>query len=133
MRIHLELLLIACLAASACGDDSPMVSPSSPELTSKQILTPIPEPFRNIWAEDASDCERLDGPTRVSIDPATVSFQEGRFDVVSLNKSGKAQLLLGVRFGGGPEQTHILQLSNTAETLSYTGPGIMRTLHRCQT
>lgn len=132
MKIRPLFFLAACLAASACGNDSPTAT-APPPLTSKAKLTPIPEPFRNIWAEQAEDCARLDGPTRVSIDPATVSFREGRFDVVSLNESGAAQLLLGVRFAGGPEQTHILKLSNRAETLSYTGPGILRTLHRCNT
>ena len=39
-------------------------------------------------------------------------------------------LLLSVRFAGGPVQTHILKLTNNAETLSYTGPDILRTLHR---
>ena len=133
MKIRLVLCLVASLAASACGADSPMVASSPAGFSSKAILTPIPEPFRNIWAEETRDCVNLDGPTRVSIDPATVSFREGRFDVVSLNESGEAQLLLGVRFAGGPEQTHILKLSNRAETLSYTGPGILRTLHRCHT
>lgn len=133
MKVRLLYLLAASLAASACGNDSPMVKPSPPELTSKVILTPIPEPFRNVWAEEVRDCVNLDGPTRVDIDPATVSFREGRFDVISLNESGETQLLLGVRFAGGPEQTHILKLSNRAETLSYTGPGILRTLHRCHT
>ena len=133
MRTHLVILLVAGFAASACGDDSPMVASSPPEFTARSTLTPIPEPFRNVWAEQTADCARPDGPTRVSIDPATVSFHEGRFDVVSLNRSGETQLLLGVRFEGGPEQTHILKLSNRAETLSYTGPGILRTLHRCDT
>jgi len=133
VRIYPVLLLAACLAASACGNDSPMATASSAELTSRVKLTPIPEPFRNIWAEQADDCARPDGPTRVSIDPATVSFREGRFDVVSLNPTGETELLLSVRFAGGPVQTHILKLTNNAETLSYTGPDILRTLHRCNT
>ena len=131
LKIRLVILFAAGLAASACGNDSQTADSSQSAFTSQSVLTPIPEPFRNVWAEEAADCASPDGPTRVSVDPATVSFHEGRFDVVSLNESDEAQLLLSVRFQGGPVQTHILKVSDQAETLSYTGPGIMRTLRRC--
>ena len=84
-----------------------------------------------MWAIETADCARVDGPTRINIDPAAVTFPEGRLDVVAINKTGEGQLLLSVRYGGGPEQTHILGLSEGWETLSYTSPGIMRVYHRC--
>ncbi|MDP3492201.1 MAG: hypothetical protein Q8R82_03740 [Hyphomonadaceae bacterium] len=133
MKNRFGFLLAASLVACGCGDGSGAPANADAELSSRTILRPIPAPFRNVWAVETADCSRIDGPTRVNIDPSTISFHEGRFDVVSLDQSGEEQLLLGVRFEGGPLQTHILKLSNQFETLSYTGPEILRTLHRCRT
>lgn len=101
------------------------------ELTAKKVLKPIPEPYRNIWAINLADCPHLDGPTRVSIDPASVSFAQARFDVASINEAVDGELLLEVRVGTGPLQTHILKIGQSAETLSYTSPDVMTTFSRC--
>lgn len=121
---------MTCLMASACGGKLEYPEPVR-DATLDQVLTPVPEPFRNIWAVNIDDCPLIDGKTRISIDPASISFPEGRFDVVTINRPDKDNLLLDVRLGGGPLQTHILHLSDAMSTLSYTGPGILETYHRC--
>ena len=100
-------------------------------LTADAALTPIPKPFRHVWAVELADCGNARGATRINIDPSTISFPEGRFDVLSINEAYEGQLLLTVRFAGGPPQKHVLRLSNEWETLSYTGPGLVGTYHRC--
>lgn len=116
--------------ASACGGRLEYPEPKR-DATLDQVLTPVPEPFRNVWAVDVKDCPLPDGKTRISIDPASVSFPEGRFDVLTINRPDRDNLMIDVRLGGGPLQTHILHLSDAMSTLSYTGPGILRTYHRC--
>jgi len=101
------------------------------QLTGRKALKPIPEPYRNIWAVSLGDCPRVDGPTRISVDPASVSFPEARFDVASINDATEGELLLEVHIGPGPLQTHVLKVGPNAETLSYTAPGIMTTFNRC--
>jgi len=123
--------LIACFLITGCGNDSKMPSAFRDELTADAALTPIPEPFRNVWAVEIADCDNARGATRINIDPSTISFPEGRFDVLSINEAYEGQLLLTVRFAGGPPQKHVLRLSNEWETLSYTGPGLVGTYHRC--
>lgn len=107
-----------------------MASPDA-ELTNDSELSPIPKPYRNVWAGEMADCARSDGPTRINIDPSTVSLPEGRFDVLSLNAVTEGRLLVIGRFAGGPKQTHVLSLESGWETLSYTAPGVLRTYHRC--
>lgn len=128
-------ILAACVASAGCGGESPK-PPSAAEghaaaLTARKELKPIPEPYRNIWAVNLADCPLIEGATRLSVDPASVSFPGARFDVVSLNEAIEGELLLDVRLGQGPVQTHILKIGMNAETLSYTSPGVMTTFKRC--
>ena len=123
--------LVACSLMTGCGNDKKMPPAFRDELTADAVLTPIPEPYRNVWAVEIADCDNARGATRINIDPSTISFPEGRFDVLSINEADKGQLLLTVRFAGGPPQKHVLRLSNEWETLSYTGPGLVGTYHRC--
>jgi len=124
------IAVIACLAASACGE-----RPEQPEFardaTLDRVLTPVPEPFRNVWAVNSDDCARADGKTRINIDPASVSFPEARFDVLAINQPDRDTLMIDVRLGGGPLQTHLLHVSDAMTTLRYRGPGILQTYHRC--
>lgn len=124
------IALIACLLAPACSAqlDQPEFERDA---TLDKALTPVPEPFRNVWAVDPADCPHLDGRTRVSIDPASVSFPEARFDVLTINQPDPDNLLIDVRLGSGPLQTHLLHLSEAMTMLRYTGPGILQTYHRC--
>lgn len=124
------IALIACLTASACSEqlDQPEFERDA---TLDKVLTPVPEPFRNVWAVDLADCPRLDGKTRVSIDPASVSFPEARFDVLAINQPDPDNLLIDVQLGNGPLQTHLLHVSEAMTKLRYTGPGILQTYHRC--
>lgn len=124
------IALIACLLAPACSAqlDQPEFERDA---TLDKVLTPVPEPFRNVWAVDLADCPLLDGKTRVSIDPASVSFPESRFDVLAINQPDRDNLLIDVRLGSGPLQTHLLHVSEAMTTLRYTGPGILQTYHRC--
>ena len=132
MKTSNLFLVIACSLISGCGNGQATQAELQEEaFTADALLAPIPEPFRNVWAVEVADCSNPNGATRISIDPSTVSFPEGRFDLISLNRNGEDDLLLKVRFAGGPPQTHVLHLSNERETLSYTGPGLLRTFHRC--
>lgn len=116
--------------ASACGGRLEYPEPER-DASLDQELTPIPEPFRNVWAVNAEDCPQPDGKTRISIDPGSISFANGRFDVLKINRPDPDSLLIDVRLSGGPMQTHVLHLSDAMSTLSYTGPGILQTYHRC--
>jgi len=122
-------MFVACLMVAACGDAS-KIPRSGAELTADSKLSPIPEPYRNVWAIEMRDCASPDGLTRISINPSRVSFPEGRFDAVSLNAATDGHLLVTGRFAGGPEQTHVLSLESNWETLSYTAPGVLQTYHR---
>lgn len=121
-----------CLLASACGGKLEYPEPER-DATLDQVLTPVPAPFRNVWAVNLDDCLIPEGKTRISVDPASVSFPGGRFDVLTINQPDRDNLLLDVRLGGGPLQTHILHLSDAMNTLSYTAPGILETYQRCKT
>lgn len=122
--------LITCLVASGCGGRLEYPEPER-DATLDEVLKPVPAPFRNVWAVNLADCPLPDGKTRISIDPASVSFPGGRFDVLTINHPDRNNLLIDVRLGGGPLQTHILHLSDAMTTLSYTAPGILETYQRC--
>lgn len=124
------IAVCACLAASACGAREEYPQPPRDAALDK-LLTPVPEPFRNVWAINADDCLHADGKTRISVDPASVSLPEGRFDVVRINQPDPDNLLIDVRLGTGPLQTHVLRVSDAMTTLDYAGPGISQTYHRC--
>ncbi|RYG32303.1 MAG: hypothetical protein EON93_11475 [Burkholderiales bacterium] len=130
MAVVRIIALFTCLAASACGNRQDFPQPAR-DATLDQKLTPVPEPFRNVWAVNLDDCLHADGKTRLSIDPASISFPEARFDVVGINQPDKDKLLIDVRLAGGPLQTHVLSVSDAMSTLNYAGPGIMQTYHRC--
>ena len=131
MKVWVAFTLIGCSLVGGCGSGERTPDDPQAAFTADAVLAPIPEPFRNVWAVEIADCSNPNGATRISIDPSTVSFPEGRFDLISLNRNGEDNLLLKVRFAGGPPQTHVLHLSNERETLSYPGPGLLRTFHRC--
>ena len=130
MRFAFAIAVSACLAASACEAREDYQQPAR-DASLDKLLTPVPEPFRNVWAINADDCLHTDGKTRISVDPASVSLPEGRFDVVRINQPDAENLLIDVRLGTGPLQTHVLRVSDAMTTLNYAGPGISKTYHRC--
>ncbi len=123
--------MFTCLFAAACGGKLEYPEPVR-DATLDQVLKPIPAPFRNVWAVNLADCPLPDGKTRISIDPASISFPDGRFDVEKINWPDHDNLMVDVRLGGGPLQTHVLRLSDAMATLSYAAPGILETYHRCE-
>lgn len=125
-----KLVLFACLLVSACGGRLEYPEQER-DATLDQVLTPVPPAFRKVWAVNLEDCAIPGGKTRISIDPASVSFAEGRFDVLSINQPDEDNLLLDVRLGAGPLQTHVLHLGEAMSTLNYAGPGILQTYQRC--
>jgi len=131
LKAWILFTLITCSLVGGCGDGAKTSGDLQETFTADAVLAPIPEPFRNVWAVEVADCNNPNGATRINIDPSAVSFPEGRFDLISFNRNGENSLLLKVRFAGGPPQTHVLHLSNERDTLSYTGPDLLRTFHRC--
>lgn len=92
---------------------------------------PIPARFRHVWAEQLVDCPERSSPTRLSIDPSTVNFAVGRFDVLSTREVSESELEINVSALGGPAQRHTLELGDEAQTLVYRSSSTAQTFHRC--
>lgn len=121
----LQILVFApCLVLAACGGSDVAV----PEGFAQD---PIPSRFRHVWAEQLIDCPQRSSPTRLSIDPSTINFAVGRFDVLSTREVGKTELQINVSARGGLAQRHTLELGDEAQTLVYRSPATTQTFHRC--
>lgn len=96
--------------------------------------TPIPAPFRKTWAINKADCKSPTGATRIAIDPAVVSFNGGRFDVISLEENGPKEILMQVTLaaeGVSVKEVHVLKLDGPGSTLSYQRQGATQAYHLC--
>lgn len=117
-------LSVACLVLSACGDAKMAAPPGFAQ-------EPIPASFRHVWAEQLVDCSEPSSPTRLSIDPSTINFAVGRFDVLSIREVSDSEVQINISALGGPPQRHTLELGDEAQTLVYRSPAAAQTFHRC--
>ncbi len=122
------LMFAICAGLAGCGAGEPISLPP-PDGFSQD---PIPAAFRHVWAREIADCSLRNGLSRMTIDPATISFANGRFDVTSLREIDGAGIEINIRAFSGPQQRHTLELADNAETLIYRGSSDTQTFHRCQ-
>lgn len=94
----------------------------------------IPVPFRAVWAIEEVDCTNEPGLTRIAIAPDSISFYEGRSQVLSASSGADGRLNLEVEHvaeGMTEGQRQTLHLAGDAQSLVYTRGDHTFSYRRC--